>query len=172
MRCRQCIVSCHMEIPFHQVEQWTGKYFKRISMAMLGLKLYCGHHGTPCPSVSSECSAVLTVIDSGGIHRLPVYECRCARGKKRTFATQLILMGLFPATDNAPETAATFQALEDFDMHNLSGKVSIWDYYESLRRKSNSVQPHLVPVSSMELLVDSNLIGCGMERTSITTSGG
>lgn len=155
MRCRRCIVSRHVEIPFHQVEKWTGVYFKRTSLGELGLRLYCGHHGAPCPSGSHESMAVLTIVDSGGIHRLPVYACRCpnSKGVGRSFAVQLLLMRLFPATDGSPETAATFHALEDFDVHNLCGKESMWDYSEALQRKSNSAQPHLVPVSAFKLLL-------------------
>lgn len=139
-------MSRHEESPFHHVEMWTGVYFKRVALADLGLKLYCGHYGSPCPSATSESTALLRIIDSGGIHKIPIYACFCSRGEKKSLANQLLLMKLFPATDNIPETAATLQALEDFDMHNVCGKESIWDYYGAVRRKTNSVKPHLVPV--------------------------
>lgn len=150
MRCQPCIVESHQENPFHQVEKWNGVFFERTSLGDLGLELFCGHDGLRCPSTSTDSMTMMTIVASGGSHTLPVYSCCCSIGANHSFAEQLFLMGLFPATDTSPESAATFQALDDFDIHNLCGKESIWDYFEVVRRKTNSVQPHLVPVCQSE----------------------
>lgn len=150
MRCETCTVSHHVETPFHHVERWTGSFFERTTLGILGLKLYCGHQGAPCPSASEGHVSLVTIVDAGGIHELPVYECRCPLSVPHpSLAEQLTLMRIFPATDSRPENAATFQALEDFDKHNLCGKESILDYSEVVRRKTNSVAPHRVRVSEI-----------------------
>ncbi|KAG0693149.1 hypothetical protein DFH29DRAFT_767775, partial [Suillus ampliporus] len=47
--CHPCIVKTHQHLPFHKVQQWTGKCFEDKSLEELGIVWYMGHGGQPCP---------------------------------------------------------------------------------------------------------------------------
>src|SRR3954468_1275661 len=49
--CRGCCLSTHRRLPFHQIHYWTGTHFERDWLYNLGLVLFLGHHGDPCPRV-------------------------------------------------------------------------------------------------------------------------
>lgn len=58
-RCRECVggdilcVLClwneHRKLLFHRVKRWNGRYFATGTLWQIGLKLYTGHMGRPCP---------------------------------------------------------------------------------------------------------------------------
>ncbi|KAF8955815.1 hypothetical protein BDZ97DRAFT_1594245, partial [Flammula alnicola] len=47
--CGLCFQKEHHFLPFHRVETWNGRYFKVGALWQVGVKLYLGHHGMPCP---------------------------------------------------------------------------------------------------------------------------
>ncbi|KAF8961701.1 hypothetical protein BDZ97DRAFT_1759716 [Flammula alnicola] len=49
MLCGLCFQNEHQFLPFHRVETWNGRYFKVGALWQVGVKLYLGHHGLPCP---------------------------------------------------------------------------------------------------------------------------
>ena len=49
--CIRCCLDHHRRHPFHKVEKWDGKKFRRTTLASLGLVLFLGHGGDPCPGV-------------------------------------------------------------------------------------------------------------------------
>lgn len=73
-----------------------------------------------------------TVIHTTGLHRLRVHFCRCSRGVLVDRYTQLIRARLWPATVAEPETATTFEALDDFNRLSLLGRLTSYDYYKAL----------------------------------------
>ena len=36
-------------IPFHQVEKWNGRFYQKGALWQVGVKIYAGHNGAPCP---------------------------------------------------------------------------------------------------------------------------
>jgi hypothetical protein len=54
---------------------------------------------------------------------------------------------LFPLTPLDPKSAITFIALREFHMHGLQSKSAAFDYVLSLRRMTDNVLTHNVPVS-------------------------
>jgi len=41
--CKQCILSSHQLLPFHRIQEWTGKYFSKSSLFEQGFIIYLGH---------------------------------------------------------------------------------------------------------------------------------
>ncbi|KAJ6556078.1 hypothetical protein B0H19DRAFT_896785, partial [Mycena capillaripes] len=49
--CESCCLAIHQTSPFHRPAKWTGKFFKKIDLDKLGLTIFFGHGGDPCPSI-------------------------------------------------------------------------------------------------------------------------
>lgn len=143
--CKGCIVDAHQQMPFHHVEEWTDEsYFRRVSLGDLGLAIHCGHSGRPCENGGGEKPHEVRIVDKNGSFTFNVYECYCEQSGK--FWEQLFLMRLFPATYDNPRTAFTFAALADYQTLNYAAKVSLWDYWGSIQRRTDGVQWKLVQV--------------------------
>lgn len=47
-----CVLCCrtnHTNNILHRVEKWNGRYYKKGALWQVGVKLYTGHNGSPCP---------------------------------------------------------------------------------------------------------------------------
>lgn len=102
-----------------------------------------GHGRRQCPVPAAQ--RTLHVIDSNGIFEVKVLFCGCSRASGHSFPqyTQLIRAGWFPATMNIPHTAVTFRCLDDFGHKSNQGKLTGYDYYNSLMHMMDS--PELDP---------------------------
>lgn len=60
---------------------------------------------------------------------------------------QLLRFQLYPATVIDPVTAATFRVLEFFHLNTLISKISAFDFYATLSRKTDNTGVQVVPVS-------------------------
>ncbi|KIM71231.1 hypothetical protein PILCRDRAFT_28056, partial [Piloderma croceum F 1598] len=49
-KCSLCIISDHVQMPFHWVEKWNGEYFECMDISQIGHTISLGHKGAPCPS--------------------------------------------------------------------------------------------------------------------------
>lgn len=56
-------------------------------------------------------SQMMVIVDTSGIHELPVAPCLCATAKP--IDIQLLELGLYPATQRRPKTAFTTRCLDD-----------------------------------------------------------
>jgi hypothetical protein len=56
-------------------------------------------------------------------------------------------LGLYPASIERPETAFTFSLLDYFQVDAVECKTSANNFYNKLRRLTNSLFPDTVPVS-------------------------
>ncbi|KAH9927710.1 uncharacterized protein B0H18DRAFT_1118236 [Fomitopsis serialis] len=92
----------------------------------------------------------MTIVDTTGIHFLPVRWCGCAGAASHT--SQLLDCGLYPASQRAARTCFTFTVLDDFLLDNLECKTTAMNYYRRLRRVTDPVFPHEVPDRYLELL--------------------
>jgi hypothetical protein len=51
--CVLCFRDRHLINQFHRVEKWNGRYFQRGCLWQVGVKIYLGHQGQPCPRSSA-----------------------------------------------------------------------------------------------------------------------
>lgn len=47
--CIQCFRDIHRLQPFHRVEHWNGTHFDPAWLCQVGVEIYLGHGGKPCP---------------------------------------------------------------------------------------------------------------------------
>ncbi|TFK80097.1 hypothetical protein K466DRAFT_667830 [Polyporus arcularius HHB13444] len=117
------------------MEEWTGTYWRKISLRDLGLVFQLGHDGGTCPS-PAEGTRKLVLGDVTGIHEVAVRFCECLDDEEQfTYQwVQVFRQGWFPATIDKPATAFTFRMLDAFQELNFQGKTSLYDYWKSLER--------------------------------------
>jgi hypothetical protein len=111
----------------------------------LGLRIQLGHpDGLPCPLPCAAFNDDFTVIDSDGIHEVALDYCGCHIALPKTI--QLLRARLFPSTIIDPKTAASFRVLETFQMLSFTSKVSGYEYYRSLERRTDNTGCVTIPV--------------------------
>ena len=47
--CVLCCRNAHKHNIFHRVEKWNGWFFQKGGLWQVGIKIYLGHNGKPCP---------------------------------------------------------------------------------------------------------------------------
>jgi hypothetical protein len=135
--CQSCTLIRHQTTPFHRVVLWddvTG-CFRRTSLASLGLVLSVGHSPqfSKCPNATSP--SHLTAVHTNGLHDISIRFCGCSHAL--SFDLQLFGYRLFPSTVNVPNTAFSFEVLEEFRYHHLEGKGSAYTFMNALCRLTN-----------------------------------
>ena len=75
-------------------------------------------------------------MDICGIHTISLRFCGCIGAAHPR--DQLIASSWFPASLDRPQTAFTFDVLDTFQLLNLQGKLSAYDFYYSLDHKSDN----------------------------------
>jgi CxC2 like cysteine cluster associated with KDZ transposases len=157
--CKDCCVKEHGRNPFHRIQAWNGDHFTDTSLKNLGLVLYLGHDGYPCPALHQDGSfpipssaqspsptSTLTIIDRLGVHEHNVQWCQCPNGQSRDII--LLCMGLFSASIHHPKTAFTFQCLHYFHIDSMECQTSARNFYTKLQRLTNETFPDNVKVRS------------------------
>lgn len=159
--CRACCVARHTYNVFHRVQvrlrvlqtdiahhtsqKYNNEYYAGVSLMDLGVVLYLGHHGRRCPATfldSHGVGNVVTAFHTNGWHRIRVCYCGCSNTPK---PHQLLRASLYPATTVSPKTVFTIDFLNTFHLLTLQGKLSLYDYYETvLRLTDNMGNPHVV----------------------------
>ncbi|KAF8814361.1 hypothetical protein BYT27DRAFT_7219865 [Phlegmacium glaucopus] len=135
--CLDCICIYHASKPFHRIQAWNGIHFERVSLKTLGLHIQLGHaDGSNCPHPDNAFNNDFTIIDSDGIHEVSLDYCSCPQSPPKP--VQLLRARLFPSTVIDPRTAATFRVLETFQMLTFTSKVSGYEYYRSLVRRTDN----------------------------------
>ncbi|KDQ53066.1 hypothetical protein JAAARDRAFT_137762, partial [Jaapia argillacea MUCL 33604] len=86
------------------------------------------------------------VIHTNGIHQVTLWFCSCGR-KPALKWTQLLRASWWPATPLNPQTCAMIQVLRQFQMINLQGKLSVYDFYRTLELQTDGTGLLKVPVS-------------------------
>ena len=144
MLCQTCIISTHVQYPFHHISEWSGTHFKCTSLSSIGAALCLGHHGEKCRNHLPGPGRNSVIVHTNGIHQVCIEYCRCEDVPE---AVQLAQSKLFPATMERPRTAFTFAVLNDFHVHSLTSKKSALDYVDALRKHTSATFPHQTPVS-------------------------
>ena len=94
-----------------------------------------GHGGSPCPAKDNNIPPYkLVVISMTGIHNIKIHWCRCSQsiGKASEHIFQLLRMRWFPASSRRPATVVTFDCLDIFHKITVQGKLTGYDFYQSL----------------------------------------
>ncbi|KAG9312104.1 hypothetical protein JVU11DRAFT_7389 [Chiua virens] len=87
-----------------------------------------------------------TVVDTAGIFVHTVKWCQCSGASQEDKHLQLLQERLFPSTIVNPQTAFTFDVLDEFLVDSLECKTSAASFYHKLRRLTNNSFPDLIPV--------------------------
>jgi hypothetical protein len=115
----------------------------------MGFILNLEHNGEVCPLGKGENKSgnQITVVDSAGVFVHTVKWCRCHGAGDEDKHLQLLQHCLFPSTIFKPQTAFTFDILDEFLIDSLECKTSVLSFYSKLRRLTDNAFPHTVPVS-------------------------
>lgn len=92
----------------------------------------------PMPGVAFGDDFVL--IDMSGVVELGLDFCGCTCALPHY--TQLLRTRWYPATSISPKSAATFQVLEHFQLLSAYSKLSGWEFYTSLVRRTDNTGVH------------------------------
>ncbi|KAJ6466512.1 hypothetical protein DFH09DRAFT_956689 [Mycena vulgaris] len=149
--CRACFIATHRNNPFHWAEVWDESkgFFVRHNMSALGQPLQLGHHGNRCAFPTKP--MVFEIIAETGPQALNIQFCGHFKeagdeGKQLVDRVdQLLNARLFPCTFEETQSAVTFNALKQFQLHHLESKVAAFDYCGALRRLSDNTFTASVP---------------------------
>ncbi|KAF9545568.1 hypothetical protein CPC08DRAFT_769836 [Agrocybe pediades] len=134
--CEECMVHIHKTNPLHSIQKWNGTYFEKVSLKEMGLIIQLGHGEFEfCPIPVKASKSNFVIVDSDGIHSVALYYCGCNPIPKYT---QLLRARLFPSTVVDPQTAVTFRVLETFQMLSFNSKISAYEFYNSLARRTDN----------------------------------
>ncbi|KAG8704174.1 hypothetical protein FRC09_003713 [Ceratobasidium sp. 395] len=134
--------------PAHRPEVWDGACWNDVPLHELGLVLNLGHRGGVCSM--NESFKSLLVGDINGFTKIQVRYCNHPNAMSK--ALQLLSAGLFPCSDNRPETAFTVQLLDMLDVFNTVGRTSVHKVYSVLERITKPGFPDHVSDRYRELL--------------------
>ncbi|KII83049.1 hypothetical protein PLICRDRAFT_119895 [Plicaturopsis crispa FD-325 SS-3] len=133
--CLECTVTRHRRLPLHIVEKWNGSHFHTVPLRQLGLRIQLGHPvGEGCP-FKKPGPRDFVVIHLNGLHNIGINFCECP-GQAAPFA-QVLRAGWWPATPLEPQTCATMETLRLFQVVNLQGKISAFDFYRALEKATD-----------------------------------
>ncbi|KAH9916158.1 uncharacterized protein B0H18DRAFT_1124455 [Fomitopsis serialis] len=106
--------------------------------------------------------AMMTIVDTSGVHFLPVTPCGCPWAGDHT--SQLLDAGLYPASQRKARTCFTFAVLDAFLLDNLECKTTAMNFYQRIRRATNPAFPHEVPVSQLPERLLAQMITIAQDR--------
>ncbi|THV01339.1 hypothetical protein K435DRAFT_853897 [Dendrothele bispora CBS 962.96] len=142
--CQDCCIASHRANPLHHIQSWNGKFFERVSLRRLGLVVQLGHlDGSECDNPLRGPSKFM-VVHTNGVHRVELNYCGCTNsistlsGSQHQKWEQLMRARWFPATHTRPQTACTFQMLQQFHILTLCGKITAFDYYRGIERLTDN----------------------------------
>ncbi|KAI1784138.1 hypothetical protein LXA43DRAFT_1067045 [Ganoderma leucocontextum] len=131
-------ISNHRRQCLHRIQRWNGKNFEDgVTLKDLGLRVQMGHPpGERCHNPMKAYGDAFVVIDTTGIHNVGVDFCCCETAIAPHL--QLLRSGWFSDTSVGPKIAATFSLLEAFHLLSNQSKVSVFDFYISLTRRTDN----------------------------------
>lgn len=110
--------------------------------------------GGGVPLQDPQGNKYVTIVDSSGIHHLPLMLCKCDDNSDLRLH-DCIAEGLFPSSFSIISTLFTRACLDNLRLLNLAAKTTPYQYHQFLRRQTNRAFPHSVPKRYNELLCAS-----------------
>ncbi|KAH8109623.1 hypothetical protein DFH11DRAFT_1469634, partial [Phellopilus nigrolimitatus] len=135
--CRDCAIKNHSHQPLHRIQVWTGEFFRKTSLQVLGLRMQLGHDGGLCHNRAAA-NKNFIVMDISGFHLANIDFCACSGASP--LHIQLLRAGLFPASIDRPRTVFTFDVLKTFHELTLQGKTNTYDFYRAMARKTDNTR--------------------------------
>jgi len=84
------------------------------------------------------------------MHNVAIDFCGCGQGNQKHIV-QLLRARLYPATVVNPKSAATFEALEMFEMLSYESKVSAFEFYQTQSRLTDNTGMNTPNVSHIPI---------------------
>ncbi|KAG1893303.1 uncharacterized protein F5891DRAFT_1196533 [Suillus fuscotomentosus] len=135
--CHECVLSLHASAPLHRIKEWKDSFFHTTSLKHLGFRIQLGHKpGESCRRPRPAYDNDFIIIDVHSIHEVSLDFCNCKH--EAPHFKQLLCARLFPATVTDPRTAATFSVLDLFHLLSFESKVSAYEFYHSLARRTDN----------------------------------
>lgn len=147
--CARCMKAEHLHHPFHRIRKLDreSRYWGRCTLQELGLVLYLGHEGSRCCYALD--SHAVVVVHEHGISKVNISFCHCVNTSWRRTpeATQLLKVGLWPATWLVPRTVFTLDVMCKFRVLSVQAHTNAHDFIQSLVRLDDDIFPEDVEVS-------------------------
>ncbi|KAF7983646.1 hypothetical protein HWV62_20596 [Athelia sp. TMB] len=115
--------------------EWTGRYWRKRTLASLGLVVQLGHGHDKCHHPGDKMD--MTIIDSHGVHTIGARFCACERALTANKRQQLLRAGWYPASVTDPQTCATLAVLEEYHLLHLKGALNVHDFVAAVSRRSD-----------------------------------
>jgi len=112
----------------------------------MGLRVQLGHGGMKCPCPLPG-PADFVVFDAHGVHDVNVDYCDCVGAVAKRI--QIMRVGWFPASSDCPKTTFTFEMLDLFHKLTLQGKLTLYDFYNSILHVTDNLQLEKVVVGAL-----------------------
>ena len=110
----------------------------KVTLQELGLQSQLGHPlGDTCPNPEQCSGDNFTILDTQSIQSVSLDFCTCG-ASNQSKTVQLLRSQFYPETVVNPRTAATFHALETFELLSYISKVSAFKYYQALSHLSDN----------------------------------
>ena len=95
-----------------------------------------GHSGDRCSALAEP--QKIHVVDNSGQHIVRVCFCKCSKHGFLENFRQLLRLRLYPASAHSPKTVSTFDFLDTYHKISLQGKLNLYDFYNTIMRKTNN----------------------------------
>ncbi|KAL0577210.1 hypothetical protein V5O48_004776 [Marasmius crinis-equi] len=136
--CQDCMLDRHQDRPLDHIEMWNGFFFERKTLKSMGLIFQLAHPAKTTCRFPRRCREGFVVVDVDCIQEVNIQFCMCQeRTQIGDYFQQLMRRSLFAATVEEPHTAFTFRSLEFFHTLTLTGKVSSYDFYNTIERRTD-----------------------------------
>ncbi|KAF6760814.1 hypothetical protein DFP72DRAFT_988118 [Ephemerocybe angulata] len=130
LMCESCIRTQHTRLPTHRIQRWNGIHFTQTTLKAVGLRIQLGHPpGERCPLSESAWADDFVIVDCDAVHNVGLDFCRCGATSKTT-----------PLSCHCfqPQTAATFRALELFELFQYEAKISPFEFFKAIARLTDN----------------------------------
>ncbi|KAK7050119.1 CxC2 domain-containing protein [Favolaschia claudopus] len=136
--CGACCKDAHAEHPLHVIEEWNGIFFATTFLKKIGFRLQLGHPPGETCGRPQHGHKDFVVVHDNGIHVVDVDFCGCDCATRAEPYIQLLHAGWYPSTDERPQTAVTFIALDRFHLLTLQAKITAYNFYTVLERLTDN----------------------------------
>ncbi|KAF9565021.1 hypothetical protein CPC08DRAFT_630413, partial [Agrocybe pediades] len=161
--CRRCMRQSHRPNPLHRLEVWTGMHFEKVPSWNVGSYILVRHTGqraesgpgenpdgngsghipivdvSVIPSKDALHNSYVRVIHVTGVHHLAMVASPCHGDD--SIPLDLIASKYMPSSFKRIRTLFTLDLLDTYQLSNLELKASAYQYYNLLRRVTNSLAP-------------------------------
>ncbi|KAJ6552340.1 hypothetical protein DFH09DRAFT_1498702 [Mycena vulgaris] len=104
--CRRCMVACHVQIPLHRIEMWSGTSLVGATLQALGMRIKLGHSlGEVCTRPIPDDEFIM--LNAHGVHNVSLDYCGCPDARERE--AQLRAARFYPDQTTLPRNAVAFE---------------------------------------------------------------